>query len=202
MRKVTLRVAISLDGFIADLHGGVDWLDRFHASNPRADYGMTEFFRSIDAILMGRTTHDFALSHGRKSWGMDTFVFTRSKPPGKRDGVEYLSGDPAELIEKLRRKPGKDIWLFGGGDLARQLLDRRLVDEICLSVIPTLLGEGIPMFQKGYPETLLRLIDCNTYKSGLVHVRYAVERGRPKQKSRSVSKKRPAKTKRPAARRR
>ncbi len=103
MRKIKPRVAISLDGFIADTRDGVDWLHRFHAKGPREDYGMTEFFRSIDTVLMGRHTHDFALSHGVKDYpGMENFVFTRTKPPGKRDGVEYISGDPAELIAALR----------------------------------------------------------------------------------------------------
>jgi dihydrofolate reductase len=93
MRQLKLRVAITLDGFIADSNGGVDWLHQFHAKAPRPDYGMTEFFRSIDTVLMGRHTHDFALSHGMKAYaGMENFVFTRSKAPGKRDGVEYVSG--------------------------------------------------------------------------------------------------------------
>jgi dihydrofolate reductase len=124
MRKIKLRVAITLDGFIADTEGGVDWLHRFHAKGTRTDYGMTAFFRSIDTVLMGRHTHDFALSHGMKGYsGKKNFVFTCTKPPGKRDGVEYISQDPAEVIAALRQKPGKDIWLCGGGDLARQLLE-------------------------------------------------------------------------------
>jgi len=187
MRKMKPRVAISLDGFIADTRGGVDWLHRFHAKGPREDYGMTEFFRSIDTVLMGRHTHDFALSHGVKDYpGMENFVFTRTKPPGKRDGVEYISGDPAELIAALRQKPGKDIWLCGGGDLARQLLERKLVDEIALAVIPILLGDGIPLFQKRYPETDLQLIDCKVCKSGLVGLVYAMGDGAPRSESRET----------------
>jgi len=185
MRKIKLRVAITLDGFIADTEGGVDWLHRFHATGPRADYGMTAFFRSIDTVLMGRHTHDFALSHGMKGYsGKKNLVFTRTKPPGKRDGVEYISRDPANLVAALRRQPGKDIWLCGGGDLARQLLERKSVDEISLSVIPILLGDGIPLFQKGYPETDLELIECKTYESGLVGLVYAVSERARKSKSR------------------
>jgi hypothetical protein len=94
VRKLRLRVAVSLDGFIADVNGGVDWIDRFHGEGAREDYGMA-FFHEIDTVLMGRHTHDFALSHGRSSYpGMENFVFTRSKTAGKRDGVEYLSGEP------------------------------------------------------------------------------------------------------------
>jgi dihydrofolate reductase len=185
MRKVILRVAVSLDGFIADTEGGVDWLHRFHAKGAREDYGMTEFFRSIDTVLMGRHTHDFALSHGMSGYaGMENFVFTRSKPAGKRDGVEYVSSDPAELVTGLREKTGKDIWLCGGGNLARQLLDRKLVDEIALSVIPILLGDGIPLFQKPYPQIDLQLIECQKYKSGLVGLRYSVGNGASRAASR------------------
>lgn len=184
MRKVKLRVAMSLDGYIADTKGGVDWLHCFHARGPREDYGMTEFFRSIDTVLMGRHTHDFALSHGMNGYpGMENFVFTRTKPPGKRDGVEYVACEPTELIAALRQKPGKDIWLCGGGDLARQLLERELVDEIALSVVPILLGNGIPLFQKPYAESNLQLTDCKTYKSGLVGLVYAVRGGERKSES-------------------
>jgi dihydrofolate reductase len=107
MRKVKLRVAISLDGFIADIHGGVDWLHRFHNKGPRDDYGMTAFFRSIDTVLMGRHTYDFAVSQGRKGYaGMQNVVFSRSQPPGERDGVVFVSGDTAELIARLRQEKG------------------------------------------------------------------------------------------------
>jgi len=103
MRRVRLRVALSLDGFIADINGGVEWLHRFHDKGLREDYGITKFFREIDTVLMGRHTHDFALSHGMASYpGMQNFVFTRSKPAGKRDGVEYISGNPAEAIAALK----------------------------------------------------------------------------------------------------
>lgn len=173
MRRVRLRVAMSLDGFIADVNGSVDWLHRFHTEGSREDYGMAKFFREIDTVLMGRHTHDFALSHGMKSYrGLENFVFTRSKPLGKRNGVEYLSRDPAELIADLRKKRGKDIWLCGGGDLARQLLEAKLVDEIVLSIIPILLGDGIRMFVKGYPETELTVTACERYKTGLVTLTY------------------------------
>jgi dihydrofolate reductase len=174
MRKLRLRVAISLDGFIADSSGGVDWLHRFHGKGSRPDYGMTEFFRSIDTVLMGRHTHDFALSHGMKSYArMKNFVFTRTKPAGKRDGVEYVSSDPADLVATLRGKPGKDIWLCGGGDLACQLLAHKLVDEISLAVIPILLGDGIPLFRKGFSEMDLKLLECKAYETGVVCVTYA-----------------------------
>ena len=176
MRKVRLRVAITLDGFIADSNGGVDWLHRFHAKHGRRDYGMREFFHGIDTVLMGRRTHDFAVSHGMKRYsGMDNFVFTRSKPPGERDGVEYTSGDPAELVAALRQKPGKDIWLCGGGDLASQILRCKLVDEISLAVIPILLGDGIPLFRKGaFADMHLQLVECQPYATGVVSLRYAV----------------------------
>lgn len=178
MRKVKYRAAMSLDGFIADVNGEVEWLHRFHAKHGRKDYGMSEFFRSIDTTLMGRRTHDFALSLGRKSYpGMEVFVFTRTKPPGKRDGVEYLSTPPAELIASVRKKPGKDIWLCGGGDLAAHLLKDKLIDEISVAVIPILLGDGIPLFQKSYSMADLQLINCTPWETGVVVLTYAANTG-------------------------
>jgi dihydrofolate reductase len=197
MRRVRLRVAVSLDGFIADVHGSVDWLHRFHGDGKREDYGMTEFFREIDTILMGRRTHDFALSHGMSSYpGMENFVFTRSKPQGKRDGVEYVSGDPAELIAALRKKSGKDIWLCGGGDLAHQLLNEKLVDEIGVAIIPILLGDGIPLFVKGFPQTELRLINCKAYKTGLVSLLYQADDNQQKVQSRQSTRKKAIRSRR------
>ena len=178
MRKVKYRAAMSLDGFIADVNGEVEWLHHFHAKHGREDYGMSEFFRSIDTTLMGRRTHDFALNRGRKSYpGMEVFVFTRTKPPGKRDGVEYLSTPPAELIGSVRKKPGKDIWLCGGGDLASHLLRDKLIDEISVAVIPIVLGDGIPLFQKGYPMAELQLINCTPWETGVAVLTYAAKAG-------------------------
>jgi dihydrofolate reductase len=179
MRKVKYRAAMSLDGFIADANGDVEWLHRFHAEHGRKDYGLTEFFRSVDSTLMGRRTHDFALRLGKKDYpGMEVFVFTRTKPPGKRDGVEYVSSEPAELIASLRKKSGKDIWLCGGGDLAAHLLRDKLVDEISVAVVPLLLGDGIPLFQKGYPLAELQLINCTPWETGVVVLSYAATQAR------------------------
>jgi dihydrofolate reductase len=103
---------------------------------------------------------------------------------GKRDGVEYVSGDPGGLIAVLRQKPGKDIWLCGGGDLACQLLERKVVDEISLSIIPILLGDGIPLFQKGYSQDDLQHGHCKQYETGVVGVTYTVNAGATKSTSR------------------
>jgi dihydrofolate reductase len=175
MRKVKLLVASSFDGFIARPDGGVDWLERFHEGDGGEDYGMRDFYRGIDTVLLGRKTHDFMLSHGIKAYPkMANYVFTRSKPPGKRDGVEYVSGNPAKLIARLREQPGKDIWLVGGSDLALQFLNFKLLDEIIVALVPLLLGDGIPLFRPPFPETQLELLRCKRYKSGLVQLAYAV----------------------------
>lgn len=177
MRKVSYFVASSLDGFIAGPNGEVDWLMRFHkTAKGEGDYGMRELDRSIDTVIMGRATHDFALAHGMIGHpGAKNYIFTRSKPAGERDGVEYVSGDPAELIKKLRTKPGKDIWLMGGGAIARDFLVAGALDEIVVTLIPILLGEGIPLFRHPHPEFALQVLDTKPYKSGVVQLRCAVK---------------------------
>jgi dihydrofolate reductase len=177
MRKVIYYFAASLDGFIAGPNGEVDWLMDFHKTvKGEGDYGMRELDRGIDTVIMGRATHDFALAHGMSGHpGAKNYIFTRSKPAGERDGVEYVSGDPAELIRELRKNPGKDIWLMGGGAIARDFLIAGVLDEIVVTLIPALLGEGIPMFRQPHPEFALQVLETKPYKSGVVQLRCAVK---------------------------
>ena len=172
MRKVKYFVADSLDGFISRRDGGVDWLFMDQ------DYGMAEFFRSADLAVMGRRTYDkmVELAPGKAFYpGMKNYVFSRSVATGRRAGVEFVSGDVDAWTAKVRARRGKDIWLVGGGDLVRQFLERRLVNEIGLAIHPRLLGDGIPLFPPPYPETELELLQCKRYSTGLVQLFYAVK---------------------------
>jgi dihydrofolate reductase len=186
MRKVIYFVASSLDGFIAGPNGEVDWLMRVHKTvKGEGDYCMRELDRAIDTVSMGRATHDFALAHGMSGHpGAKNYIFTRSKPAGERDGVEYVAGDPAELVRKLRTKPGKDIWLMGGGAIARDFLIGGVLDELVVTQIPMLLGKGIPMFRHPHPEFALEVLESTPYKSGVVQLRCAV-RGAQRSKAKS-----------------
>jgi dihydrofolate reductase len=175
MRKVILGLGISLDGCIARLNGAVDFLFM-----PK-DYSMRPFFATIDTAIMGRKTLD-AAKGAALGGSMATYVFSRSKPAGERDGVTFVDQSPESLVRELRKKPGKNIWLMGGGELAREFLKADLVDELYLGVVPVLLGEGIPLFPNGFPQREFLLLENKSYSKGLITLKY--ERARPKAKRR------------------
>ena len=171
MRQVVLGLGMSLDGYIARCDGAVDFLMM------EPDYNWSAFFKTVDTWLLGRKTMDVAkrMSPGGKfdSSGLKTFVFSRTLPPGPADGVEYTSCAPADLVSELRSKPGKDIWLGGGGELVRDFLKADLVDQIQLGIVPVLLGDGIPLFSAGFPESKWRLLESRAYpKKGMLTVSY------------------------------
>jgi dihydrofolate reductase len=114
---------------------------------------------------------------------MPMYVFSKSKPPGERNGVIFVDETPASFIGKLRKRPGKDIWLMGGGELARAFLSADLVDRLYLGVVPVLLGEGIPLFPSGFPQREFTLIENKTYSKGLIALTYERSRAKRKRKS-------------------
>jgi dihydrofolate reductase len=177
MRKVKYGVGASLDGYIAAPDGSVDFLHRAMRHAKGEDFGMGEFFKSIDTVLMGRKTYEIALKMGMGGSGypkMKNYVFSRTLPAGERDGVEYVSGDPAELMARLKSQPGKDIWLCGGGELASEFLKAGALDEVILGIAPVLLGAGRLTFPPGFAETEVALVECKQYKGGVVGLTYRV----------------------------
>jgi dihydrofolate reductase len=170
MPEVKLFIATSLDGFIADRDGGVDWLFA------DGDYGYTAFFDSIETLLMGRRTYEQVLSFGEWPYGeKPTYVFTRGAPGGDHPHVRFVSGDAGALVEELRERTSGDIWLVGGAALVSTFRELHLIDEFILSVHPVLLGEGIPLFERQLPRESLRLREETSYESGLVQLSYAAE---------------------------
>jgi dihydrofolate reductase len=169
MRKVVLGLGITIDGYIARLNGAVDFLFM-----PK-DYSMAPFFKTIDTAIMGRKTLDAALKMGGSFGGssLATYVFSRSQPAGQRNGVMFTNESPAKFIGKLRKRRGKNIWLMGGGELARDFLKADLVDELYLGVVPVLLGDGIPLFPSGFPQRDFALIENKTYSKGLIALQYS-----------------------------
>jgi dihydrofolate reductase len=168
MRKVILGLGISLDGYIARKDGAVDWLSMDY------DYDFAAFFKTIDAVLMGRKSWEAAIAIMSKSKskskvsnpyaGMETYVFSNTLKESGVEGVEIVSGDLKKFIENLKLKDGKHIWLLGGGELAKSFLDEDLVDEIHLGVIPILLGAGLPLFPELAREIPLRLVTSRACK--------------------------------------
>jgi len=180
MRKVVLGLGISLDGYVARLDGSVDFLFM-----PK-DYSMGPFFRTIDTAIMGRKTYDAGLKMGGGGAfvGSSTtyYVMSRSQPAGERGGVIFTNQTPSVLIAQIRKRPGKNIWHMGGGELAREFLKADLVDEIYLGVVPVLLGEGLPLFPSGFPQRNFALLENKTYSKGLVALKYELVRAKANRK--------------------
>ncbi len=168
VRKVVLGLGISLDGYIARPDGAVDFLFM-----PK-DYSMAAFFTTVDTALMGRKTYEAGLAMGGSFDGgsLAYYVFSRSAPPGARGGVTFTDRSPAAVVRQLRRRSGKNIWLMGGGELARAFLEADLVDEMYLGVVPVLLGAGIPLFPSGFPQRDFSLVENKTYGRGLIALTY------------------------------
>ncbi|HEX7720748.1 MAG TPA: dihydrofolate reductase family protein [Pyrinomonadaceae bacterium] len=183
MRKVTLGLANSLDNFIARKDGGFDWL---HWSKEVAEIS-AKFMKTVDTLLIGRKTYDGMLRHGQTSYpGAQNYVFTRSKKKvaalkknlatKKADqNVDVISEDVARFVSKLKRKKGKGIVVFGGGELAKGLFEADLIDEVVLNIHPVLLGSGIPLFHELKQQIDLELLDCKVLEGGYLAVTYRVK---------------------------
>ena len=178
MRSVVLGVGISLDGYIARPDGSVDFLFM-----PK-DYSMDAFFATIDTSIMGRKTLDVSLKLGATFDGSTpTYVYSRTQPTGERDGLIWVNQSPARLISQIRKRPGKDIWLMGGGEIAREFLKADLVDELYLGIVPILIGEGIPLFPSGFPQRNFTLVENKTFSKGMISLKYKRARAKSKLKS-------------------
>lgn len=174
-RRVILYIASSFDGYISGPNGELDWLPT-GTDGDGEDYGYYEFYDSIDTVLMGRTTYEQVLSFDVPYPYPDktSYVFTRSTDMEKDEHATFVSEGISAFIERIQKSPGKDIWLIGGGKLATAFMDAGLIDEIVLTIIPIVLGEGIPLLDKLDRRVGLKLIDSTSYSSGLVQVRYEV----------------------------
>src|SRR5467141_720337 len=179
MRKVVLGLGISLDGYIARPDGAVDFLFM-----PK-DYSMGPFFSTIDTAVMGRKTYDVSLKMGGGGFGdskMKSYVFSHSQTTGERGGVIFVNESLKSFLEKLRKRPGKNIWLMGGGELARDFLKDDLVDELYIGIVPVLIGEGIPLFPSGFPQREFTLLENKTFSKGMIALNYARSRRKPRKK--------------------
>ena len=180
-RKIIVYIATSADGYIARPDGDVEWLNR---SPDTVDYGMREFYSTIDTILWGRKTYDWVLDYSRKEGKtkglFDTklanYVFSRNPPEQAEPGVEFVSEPVKEFAQRLRATPGKHIWMMGGGGLIASFLDVGEIDELDIHVIPVLIGEGIPLVAPRHRDIELRLRSSRKYPDGVVRLRYEVPR--------------------------
>jgi dihydrofolate reductase len=174
-RRLRYQVAVSLDGFIAGPGGEYDWI----VMDPSIDFGA--LFKQFDTLVMGRKTYEPLIAQGGHGAmpGVDIIVFSRTLPAATHKGVRIVRDDPREVVSALKTAKGRDIWLFGGGQLFRTLLDAGLVDSVELAVMPVLLGQGIPMLPPG-DLTTLELVDHKILPgSGIAVLAYSVPGGQP-----------------------
>lgn len=169
MRQLIYSVATSLDGFIAGPKGEYDWI----VQDPTIDFG--EIFGQFDTAIMGRRCYEFILKEGRspREFGMQIFVASTTLDAAQHPDVTVIGANLAKVVADLKRKSGKAIWLFGGGSIFRSLLDAGLVDRVEVSIIPVLLGGGIPLVPEGRRWSL-RFKDSRTFPSGIISLTYVV----------------------------
>lgn len=182
MRKVILGAGITLDGYIARPDGSADYL----VMTKEGSAVMASFFTTIDTIVMGRKTLDAHLTITGGSYqapvGTRSYVFSRTSPPGERDGVIFTKESPAAWLRKIRARRGKHIYHAGGGELARSFLEADLIDELFLGVVPILLGDGLPLFLPGFPQRDFTLIENKTYPKSQILLTYRRVRSKRKRK--------------------
>jgi len=182
--RVTIHMVASLDGFIARSDGRVEWLqtsDEF-AGGETLDPGSVEaFLRTIDCYVMGSRTYETALRFESKGFGWSygdkpTFVLTTRNLPRNRDTVEFHAGDLAQFVNERLRPAYRSIWFVGGGAVSAECLGLGLADEVRYSILPVLIGDGIPFFQGLDRDIALHLLEDKAYKNGMVALRYEVRR--------------------------
>jgi dihydrofolate reductase len=168
VRKIQYGVAVSLDGFIAGPNGESDWIE----IDPEIDFSAIQ--SQFDTLLMGRRTYEAAVRRlGRAAFtGKATFVFSRQLAPKDHPGVTIISELTRQWLQALKRQEGKDIWLMGGGELFRKLLDFGEVDSMNITTVPVMLGAGTPLMSPPYAPTKLALTTHRVYKSGNISMTY------------------------------
>lgn len=170
-RKLCLFIAMSLDGYIAKQDGDISFLNQVEQEGE--DYGYKAYIEMVDTVLLGRKTYDKILSMGMENHYGERDVYVISRTPRKNSGnVTFYSGDIKKLVTALKSKHGKNIYCDGGAETIQQLLNADLVDEMTISIIPVLLGEGIRLFDSNYQEQKLQLTECQNFKKGLVQLHY------------------------------
>lgn len=171
MRRLRYNVAMSLDGYIAGPRGEYDWI----TMDPAVDFHA--LFSEFDCFVMGRKTFETLRAMGPEdpTSGREVIVCSSTLRPEDHPGISIVSDGAADTILELKAKPGKDIWLFGGGALFRSLLDSGTVDTVEVAIMPILLGRGIPLLPTGQSSHRLRLVNNRVLSSGIVMLSYIVE---------------------------
>ncbi|PIC87064.1 hypothetical protein CSV72_03530 [Sporosarcina sp. P20a] len=171
-RKLVLFIAQSLDGYIATKDDSLEWLFKVEGEG---DNGYSEFFETINTVLMGKRTYDWVMEQEKGQFpysNKNCYVFSRSSLTDTKD-VTFINGDIVNFTNNLRIEEGKDIWIVGGGDILHTFLKEKLVDELIVTVAPTIIGEGIPLFKPDDYKLDLSLRGTRTFNQ-FVELHYTV----------------------------
>jgi dihydrofolate reductase len=162
---------MSLDGYIASPDNGLEFLSMVEEKNQ--DYSYSDFMDSVDTVIVGRRSYEKVLSMGYEypHTNKDLYIITHT-PKLAVGSTKFYTGNLKDLITNLKGKAGKNIYVDGGAKVVNEMLKENLIDEFCLSIIPTLLGNGIPLFHNYRPELKLKLISTKTFNKGLVQLHY------------------------------
>ncbi len=182
--RVTIHMVASLDGFVARRDGSTDWLetaDEFADGETLDPEFVESFLRSIDCYVMGSRTYETALGFEAKGYGWaygdkPVFVLTHRDLPRTRETIEFHAGDLASFVNDRLRLAYRSVWFVGGGALSADCLRSGLADEVRYSIVPILIGDGIPFFDRLNRDVPLHLAEVKAYKSGMVGLRYEVRR--------------------------
>ena len=178
-RRIIVSAATSADGFIARKDGSVDWLER---AGLKGEHGMREFYGSIDTILWGRKTYDFAVGYQKSHPGYSSFdknlkhyVFSRTLQRADMPAETELVTQPIKKFAgNLRAAKGKNIWMMGGAEIIAAFLDEGEIDEFSIHVLPIMIGEGIPLVAPRQRELLLKVLSCEKYSDSSLRLHYSV----------------------------
>jgi dihydrofolate reductase len=170
-RKLIVYISCSFDGFIAKPNDDLSFLELVQKDGE--DYGYSDFIETIDTVIIGRKTYDWVMSHVDKfpNSHKETYVITKLKKENNGKIVFY-NDSLTQLVLKLKKEMGKHIFCDGGAQIVNELYRTNLIDEVILSVVPIIVGNGTKLFEQGIPEKCLKLISSKTFDTGLVQLHY------------------------------
>lgn len=173
--KCSVFIATSLDGFIARKNGDIGWLTNSGDANTSDDYGYKEFFDSVDALVMGRNTYELVLTFNAWPYANKKVVVLSTRPQAvpnhKPNDVEVLSGSPAEVVQRLSDAGLRHLYVDGGKTI-QGFLAAGLIQEMTITRIPILLGDGLPLFGPLTADLRFQHVETKAYPSGLVQTKY------------------------------
>ncbi|MCP1157127.1 MULTISPECIES: dihydrofolate reductase family protein [Bacillus] len=173
-RNIVLFIAQSLDGYIATKEDSLEWLFKVEGEG---DNGYSEFYEEIDTIIMGKRTYDWIMKHEKGQFpykNKDCYVFSRSQLEDTAD-VKFVNEDIVDFANSLKKEEGKNIWVVGGGELLHTFLKEKLLDELFITIAPSIIGDGIPLFKSGDYQLDLKLKGTRTFNQ-FVEIHYTVKK--------------------------